>query len=459
VFFANTIKGHPAGNIDTYVYFGDPQGGFSERHMQRIPTVGGYESCQADLNDDGFADLVLVGSHEGDRGSPLGSWIFWGTRGGVSPSRRSELPTRGAIGCAAGDVNRDGYLDLVFTNMDDGTVSVFPGGAGGFDAKRELRLPVVEPRFPLVADLDRDGWPELLVPSIKEGLLIYWGGPGGFSTGRRTVLPGMTAVSVQAADLDADGWLDLILCNLMQPSPLRYHGVNTQIYWGSAKGYSTMRRMDLPSLGAHHAAVADFNRDGFLDVFISNYQSEFTRSLDSHIYWGGKDGFSAGRRQALHNESAAGVVAADFNRDGWVDLAVSNHVSDGDHHYRSRVFWNGPGGFSERRRTELATVGPHMMSGVDQGNIYARELRETYVSEPRDAGGPVGLKEARWEGETPFGSRVGLEVRSAASRDGLQQASWTAPAAARSGRWWQYRISLYDGPASSPRVRSVTLTY
>ena len=459
VLFANTLMGHPAGNIDTYIYFGDGKGGYSEQRMQRLPTIGGYESCLADLNDDGFTDLVLVGSHEGDNGSSIGSWIFWGARDGLDATRRTELPTRGAIGCAVGDVDRDGHLDLLFSNIEDNTVSLFLGGAGGFDPKREVRLPVNGPRFPLIADLDKDGWPELLVPSIKDGLVIYWGTPSGYSTARRTVLPGITTVSVQAADLDGDGWLDLILCNLRQESPLVYHGVNTQIYWGSAKGYSTMRRMDLPSLGAHHAVVADFNHDGFLDVFISNYQSEFTRSLDSHIYWGGKDGFAAARRQALHNESAAGVVAGDFNGDGWVDLAVSNHVSQGDHHSRSRIFWNGPGGFSEQRRTELPTVGPHMMTGVDQGNIYTRELRETYVSEPHDAGSPAAVKKAEWEGETPYGARVEIEVRGAESREGLEHAPWSAPGAGEAARWWQYRLTLRDGAASSPRVTSVKLSF
>ena len=204
---------------------------------------------------------------------------------------------------------------------------------------------------------------------------------------KRTLLPGVGSVSQQVADLNGDGWLDIIVCNLMDVQRWFYQGINSQIYWGSPEGYSPMRRAELPSQGAHHAVVADFNHDGFLDIFVSNYQSEYTRSIDSHIYWGNREAnYTVANRQALHNESAAGVVAADLNGDGWVDLAVSNHVQNGDHHANSLIFWNRNGKLSERDTTALPTIGPHMMTGVDPGNIYTRVMEENYTSAPHDAG-------------------------------------------------------------------------
>jgi hypothetical protein len=387
VFFANSVSGRPIGDIDTYVYFGDKEGRYSPARMQRLPTIGGYESCLADLNDDGYTDALLVGSHEGDLGSKVGSYIYWGSTQGLSASRRSEAPSRGAIGCAIADLNRDGYLDLLFSNMEDDTISILFGGPEGFDPKREAVLPVKGPRFPALADLNRDGFLDLLIPSVSEGLYIFWGSASGYSARNRMLLPSVGAVSQQIADLNGDGWLDIILCNLMDTERWFYRGINSQIYWGSAGGYSAFRRTELPSLGAHHAAVADFNHDGFLDTFLSNYQSEFTRSLDSHIYWGNREStYTPGNRHALHNESAAGVIAADLNGDGWVDLAVSNHVQNGDHHANSLIFWNRTGRFDDRDMTALPTVGPHMMTGVDPGNLYTRAMEESYLSPPHDAG-------------------------------------------------------------------------
>ncbi len=376
VLFANSIKGRPIGDIDTYVYFGGPGGKYSTENMQRLPSVGGYESCIADLNDDGYTDMVLVGSHEGDLGGKSGSYIYWGSKEGLSVTRRSELPTHGAIGCAVGDLNRDGYLDLVFSNMDEQGIQIFFGGAQGFDAGRQTAWPVSEPRFPALADLNRDGYLDLLVPSVKEGLLIFWGSPSGFEPRKFERLDGVGSVSEQIADLNGDGYLDVIVCNLMDVARGLYQGIHSQIYWGSPHGYSATRRSELPSSGAHLAVVADFNRDGHLDIFVSNYQSEFSRSLDSYLYWGdAQANYSPERRLSLHNESAAGVVAADLNGDGWVDLAVSNHVRNGDHHTSSLIFWNSAGTFDARRTTALPTVGPHMMTGVDIGNIYTRGSR------------------------------------------------------------------------------------
>lgn len=459
VIFANAMRGRITGDIDTYVYFGGQDGTYSKDRMQRLPTIGGYESCTADFNDDGFADVLLVGSHEGDLGSNIGSWIYWGDTTGLSPSRRGDVPTRGAIGCATGDLNKDGFIDLVFANMEDDTAQVLWGGRDGYSKSRETNLPAKDPRFPSVADLNKDGYLDLLVPTLRDGLLIYWGSATGYQATKRTAIPSMGSVSQQIADLDGDGYLDIVLCNLMDVERGSYRGVQTQVLWGSKDGYSTFRRSELPSFGAHHATVADFNKDGFLDIFVSNYQSEFTRSLDSHLYWGSTTGYSAGNRLALYNESAAGVVSGDFNGDGWVDLAVSNHVLNGDHHGESLVWWNEQGKFSHARATRLPTIGPHMAAGVDPGDQYSRKQEERYVSEAFDAGARKHLASATFEGETPFGSKLALEVRGADTREALAAANWVVADQRPGARWWQYRVVFRPGRAAWPLLSSVKLQF
>ena len=380
VLLSNRLNARRRGDVDSYVYLGGADGKFSPGRRVALPTVGAYEACLADLNDDGRVDVLIVNSHEDDLVGAVGSYIYWGWGDGLTPRHRTTIPSHGGIGCAVADVDRDGYLDLLVANLHNDTVSIFFGGPNGFDERREQILHVRDARFPIIADLNHDGWLDLVIPSVKEGVNIFWGSAQGYRQTNLTVLPGVGAVSEQIADLNRDGYLDIVVCNLFDEPNRAYHGVNTYIYWGSPQGYSPIRRMDLPSLGSEHATIADFNRDGFLDIFISNYQNEFSRNLDSHIYWGSRNGYSASNRTALHVGSASGSTSADFNGDGWIDLAVSNHFKDGSHITDSMVFWNGPQGFDESRRTMLPTIGAHMMTGVDQGNIYTRELKEEYTS-------------------------------------------------------------------------------
>jgi hypothetical protein len=328
---------------------------------------------------------------------------------------------------------------------------------------------VAAPRFPALADLNKDGYLDILVPSLNQGLVIFWGSQAGYDQQRRTVLDAVGPVSEQVADLNGDGYLDIIVCNLMDEKRWFYQGIYSRIYWGSANGYSATRATELPSSGNHHAVVADFNRDGYLDIFLSNYQSQYTRSIDSFLYWGNAQAdYSPARRKSLHNESAAGVVAADLNGDGWPDLAVSNHVKDGDHHTRSLIFWNRNGDFDERRTTSLPTVGPHMMTGVDMGNLYTRALEEEYTSRPYDAGAPVRPSALSWEGTTPFDARLEFDVRGAGSESELAAAGWTSLGGRsrkleiESGgprRWWQYRARFLGGRAAWPTLSRVLLEF
>ena len=129
----------------------------------------------------------------------------------------------------------------------------------------------------------------------------------------------------------------------------------------------------------------------------------------------------------LFTHSASGCMAADFNEDGWIDLAVANHKVEGDHIGWSAGWWNVPDGFSPERITRLPSKGPHGMTSVGPGNIADRGPEEYYISSSFQL--PVGSRVTGigWQASVPPKTWVRAQLRLADSQDDLEAAAWLGP--------------------------------
>ena len=222
--------------------------------------------------------------------------------------------------------------------------------------------------------------------------------------------------------------------------------------------------------------LADFNNDGRLDLFVGSYHGAKERDIDSYIYWNRAGrGFSAADRTRLFTHSASGVIAADFNEDGWVDLAIAYHKVWGDHVGHSAVWWNGPDGFDERRVTVLPTSGPHGMISVEPRNTSDGGDAEFYTSPAVPAAAKAAaVTQIAWLADVPAKTWVRAQLRSAATEEALAAAPWQGAQGAGSwfengdviaagqfsGPWIQYRLALGAvNAARTPRVREVSVSY
>jgi hypothetical protein len=455
-------------------------------------------SCaQADLDDDGHVDLLMTqsrfisGANEDIFDSLI---IYWG-----AAEHRFERTTRltpddmgGGIRIA--DLNRDGYLDLLVGarasetgDKDKRGLVIYWGSANGYSQHNRslFALKGGTSRVPMIADFNKDGYPDLASGITDHSVTFWWGSDKGFSDDRTSELElGRTnfMVFVNAADLNKDGWLDLIV-------PVRDTEKNNEttsfVYYGSANGYSNDRREELPTIGTYESSVADFDKDGWLDIVTTSYKGNTKANWPSYIYWGGPQGFLKRPRTELPTTGSSGVETADYDGDGWIDILFSNHRSDGStdvpgpnmHRVPSMLYWGGPGGFSPKRRWEAIGNGPHAMNVRDVGNTYDRGLYEDYTSEAHpipDGQHPAKLK---WKAQTPHGTRVQFQVRYAADAAGLKNAKWLGPksdeswydgdgadmtlsAAPQDARFMQYRARLTTpngGP--TPYLESVTVQF
>ncbi|HXN45590.1 MAG TPA: VCBS repeat-containing protein [Bryobacteraceae bacterium] len=219
---------------------------------------------------------------------------------------------------AVGDFNGDGKPDLAIAN-GDGTVTVLLGnGSGGFAAAPGSPFPAGSgPSSVAVGDFNGDGKPDLAIADYNGNNVTVLLGDG---TGRFTAAPsspfpaGSQPNSVAAGDFNGDGKLDLAIAN--------YNSNNVTVLLGDGQGGFTAAPGSPFPAGTqpYSVAVGDFSGDGKPDLAIANIASGNVTVLLGN----GAGGFAA----APNSPFAVGsypesVVAADFNADGKLDIAVA----------------------------------------------------------------------------------------------------------------------------------------
>ncbi len=159
----------------------------------------GYVSV-ADLNDDGKADLVAT--HDDD---PLVAVLLGDGKGGFNPTPESPLrPPNPVWGVAVADLNGDGRKDLAMgSQLDHGVTIMLGDGRGGFVSAPGSTMPAGKnANYVAVADLNRDGRPDIVASSYGSGQITVFLNESPTSHKEITTENGLTA-GKPAPDFDA----------------------------------------------------------------------------------------------------------------------------------------------------------------------------------------------------------------------------------------------------------------
>ncbi|MBN2379135.1 VCBS repeat-containing protein [candidate division WOR-3 bacterium] len=164
---------------------------------------------------------------------------------------------------------------------------------------------------------------------------IMWGGANGYSHDIVTNYEGYGGSD--AADVDTDGYPEYISTQV-NSNPIR-------IYKGGPEGPSPDNPATIPTSNHNNEGVmaADFNKDGYLDLLGSKDDN------NAAIYWGSTTGYSSSNYFAFPcYVTGYNPEAVDLNKDGWLDAIVTSGNSRTEF-----IYWGSPQGFSTNNYTRI----------------------------------------------------------------------------------------------------------
>jgi len=293
----------------------------------------GQGVCAGDVDNDGHVDLFLGQWGHNVFLKNLGNGTF---RDETKERGFARPESRWSTGCAFIDYDRDGHLDLVVANYID------------FNAQETPR-----PR-------DKSGcnWKGIPVPCGPRGLkgetmtLYHNDGRGHFTD--VTKQAGVETpreyygFTVLTGDFDNDGWPDFYVTCDSTPS-LFFHNKRDGTFEEQGMVTALAVNEDGREQAGMGATAADYDGDGFLDIFKTNFSSD-TNTLYRNLGDGSFADVTSQSGLAVHTQDVKwGTAFLDFDNDGWKDLfVVAGHVypfiekyNTGEEFKQPReLFWN-----------------------------------------------------------------------------------------------------------------------
>ncbi len=319
-------NGSSGGNQPDLFYLGDPNTFFRDGVTMDTYAGGSGDSVSlavGDLNNDGFEDVVV---RNGQNGYDM--VYLWDSANQVfnpvSQLSGTNSGTNGAV--ALGDFDRDGDLDVVVASGNNNAAEVIHWNNGdGTFAAATTSLPSVNGTTSVIetADFNGDGYVDIFVgkSSNNNAAILYNDGYGGFSTAHRQYIGVSRVSSADVGDVDGDGWVDLVLGRGGGSNRTNYYVHNNADDDGSLDGnghakWDTPTTITGDSRDTRGIALADVDRDGDLDVFVADYNS----TLKLYEFYGGS--FHAATNISSGNLSALSITAGDVDGDGDIDCVV-----------------------------------------------------------------------------------------------------------------------------------------
>jgi MYXO-CTERM domain-containing protein len=353
-------------------------------------------STAGDVNGDGYDDVIVgaFGYDDGESGEGV-LFVYYGSASGLSATADwsdGSDEVGGYLGIvvdAAGDINGDGYSDVIAGAFGhsapealEGAAYVYLGSSSGLEANPSTSLESNQASARMgwsvagAGDTNADGFSDVLVGAYlydsgqnNEGKVwLHLGSASGLETTSTWSAESNTSDAelgfslAPAGDVDGDGYGDVVVGAWHYSNGQTWEG-RSYLYQGTATGLESSASWS-PEGGQYYGyfgnsvnTAGDVNGDGFSDVVVSAYFYD-TSVADAgkvYVYFGSETGLpttASWTREASQNLAGFGKSvssAGDVNGDGYSDLLVGAYVYDNGQNDEglAAIYYGSPAGPSE----------------------------------------------------------------------------------------------------------------
>jgi hypothetical protein len=396
-------RGYDCGQMDegsAFVYHGSSSGlsatpDWTAVGGQAGAWFGELVSTAGDVNGDGYSDVIVgVGYYDNGETNEGRAFVYHGSASGLrsSPDWTAEINQAeaqfGGSASTAGDVNGDGYSDVIVGarlydcgQADEGCAFVYHGSAAGLSATPDWTAAGGQAGayfgqpVSTAGDVNGDGYSDVIVGAARydngesdEGrVFVYHGSTSGLGLSPAWIVESDQESALfghqvsTAGDVNGDGYSDVIIGAEEYDNGQTDEG-RAFVYHGSPSGLSVTANWTAESdqetafFGYGVSTAGDVNGDGYGDVIIGSYYFDNGQTDEGRVfvYHGSPAGLSptaswmAESDQNLVRFGRCVSTAGDVNGDGYSDIIVGAFLYDNGEtdEGRAYVYHGGPGGLN-----------------------------------------------------------------------------------------------------------------